>query len=136
MRTNNAQVALAAGQKLQACSDPEEAELAAILFGLSELAKYYSGKLCVETDCSSIPGLLCDSGTNQSALFPLVTDTKQIMKEFKEVTICYARRSSNRMAHELAALTRRQGNFTTIGDVPLSLRNILVDDCKNHSVVI
>lgn len=51
------------------CRNPEEAELAAALYVLDELRKYYNGPICVETDCSTIPALLKERSENKSKLY-------------------------------------------------------------------
>lgn len=135
VRTHQGVVALACGQRLHACKDSEEAEISAVLHGLSVLSKYYRGPVCVESDCASVITLLKNRVTNQSALFPLVTDVWHVGKVFKEVIFRAIRRPSNKMAHELAALARRQGEFFKLGDVPPSLRSILLEDCNSSSLV-
>ena len=129
-------VAVSGGNRLPSCKDPEEAELAAILHGLSVVSKIYLGPLCVETDCASILALLDFKLHNQSTLFPLVTDSRDLMKMFSEVTIKAVRRSSNNLAHELAALARIHGDYKCIGDVPLTLKPLLMENCIISSVVI
>ena len=128
-------VALACGQRIQACKDAEEAEMAAVLFGLGVLKKYYNGPVCVESDCATVPSLLHSTSCNQSALFPLVTHIRHLTKVLKEVSFRAVKRSSNMMAHELAALARRQGQFFTFGNVPPNLRDILMEDCNNSLLV-
>lgn len=75
-RNHLGQVAMSLCLKLPACKNAEEAELSAVLHGFEALSKVYKGRVCVETDCSSIPALLDHKATNQSALFPLVSDTR------------------------------------------------------------
>lgn len=132
-RNHLGQVAMSLCLKLPACKNAEEAELSAVLHGFEALSKVYKGRVCVETDCSSIPALLDHKATNQSALFPLVSDTRDIMQQFTEVTFSTIERTSNKVAHELAALARRQGNSTTVGDVPYTIRGYLVEDCNSFS---
>ncbi|KAI5003478.1 hypothetical protein ZWY2020_030638 [Hordeum vulgare] len=121
------------GQKqyrMHACTDPEQAELAAVLHGLLVLSKYYTGPVNMESNCASIVLLLNIKGTNQSCHFPLIADAEHIKKEFKEVTFRFINRSSNKLAHELAALATGHGDYFKLGDVPPSLRNILREDCN------
>ncbi|KAE8807767.1 hypothetical protein D1007_15927 [Hordeum vulgare] len=130
VRTHEGMVAMACGQRMHACMDPEQAELAVVLYWLLVLSKYYRGPMNVESDCASIVLLLNSKGTNQSCHFPLIADVEHIKKEFKEVTFRFINRTSNKLAHELAALARIHGDYFKLGDVPPSLRSILREDCN------
>lgn len=134
-RTHQGVVALACGQRLRTCKDPEEAEMAAVAHRLSVLSKYYRGPVCVESDCASVIIMLNNKASNLSALFLLVMKVRHFMNIFKEVTFSSVRRSSNKLAHELAALARRQRDLFIFGDVPPSLRSILIEDCNSSSIV-
>ncbi|KAI4991656.1 hypothetical protein ZWY2020_040042 [Hordeum vulgare] len=123
-------VARACGKCLQPCNDAEEAEMVVVLYGLYVLRKYYYGPVCVESDCATFPALLGSTSCNQSALFPLVTDVSHLTKTFEEVPFQAVKRMSNKMAHELAALARRQGEFFTLGNVPPILTSLLKEDCN------
>ena len=90
----------------------------------------------VETDCSSLTGLLHSKSSNKSVLFPLVSDTKHVMSSFKEFSIKAVRRGCNRLAHELAGMARREGDFIMVGAVPQNLNNILKDDCIFPSAIL
>ena len=135
-RTNEGVVVLAGGQRLQACEDPEEAEFAAVAHRLAVLSKYYRGPVFVESDCASIVTLLNNRACNRSARFARVADIWHFENVFKEVSFRDVRRSSYKMAHELVAQARRQGDYLIIGDVPLSLRRILMEDCNSSPNVI
>ena len=90
----------------------------------------------VESDCASIVTLLNNRASNRSARFAQVADIWHLENVFKEVSFRDVRRSSNKMAHELAAQARKQGDYLIIGDAPLSLRSILMEDCNSSPNVI
>lgn len=75
--------------------------------------------------------LLNNRGSNQSALFPLITDVWNLEKKFAAITYKAVRRASNKLTHKIAAHARRQGDCFSIGDVPPNLRSILLEDCNN-----
>lgn len=131
VRNHLGMVALCSGQRLQLCSSPEEAELNAILHGLSVLTKYYQGPVCVESDCATAVSLLNNRGSNQSAFFPLITDVWNLEKKVAAITYKTVRRDKNKLAHEIAAHVRRQGDYFSFGDVPPNLRSILIEDCNS-----
>lgn len=131
VRDCNGRVALSICKRLSPCSSSEEAEMAAILCGLTELRKRYYGQLCIETDCATVASILKSTAENQSALFPLIADARALMNSFKEVSVSTVKRSRNKLAHELAALARRSGDFTCVANVPHALRKVLAEDC-NH----
>lgn len=86
----------------------------------------------MESDCAAIVSLLNNRESNHSALFALVMDVWHFGNVFKEVSFRSMRRTSNKMAHELAALARRRGDYYMIGDLP-PLRTTLTEDCNSST---
>lgn len=109
---------------------PTEAEVAAVLGGVRELAKVFHGKLIIETDSSSVGQLLSKGCANQSPCFPLVADIRHNLKLFEKFDISVISRNRNRLAHELAAMSRTAGTQVLLARVPDNLAQLMYSECN------
>jgi hypothetical protein len=60
-------------------------------------------------------------------------DIKKAMSSFSACNTRGVKRSSNVLAHELAALTRTSGDQRIIADVPECIRPLLIAECTGLS---
>lgn len=60
------------GCKLDQCDSAEEAEALALMHGLREFAKIFTGPVQVEVDCQALAKALAPGCTNKTGLFPII----------------------------------------------------------------
>ncbi|XP_074287647.1 uncharacterized protein LOC141612794 [Silene latifolia] len=84
--------------------DPEEAEAAAILYGLKEARRRNNRTVIVEGDCSNVIHDLQLKRKGRSSIFFIYIDIYALCNSFDFVSFIWSRRCFNKAAHELAHL--------------------------------
>lgn len=133
-RDHQGHVFLSAGRRLARCCSVEEAEGAAAVMGLTEFARYFNGQLILETDNASLGRGLQSKQTCRPSYHAVLTDAKKLLSAFSSSEISVVTRAKNKMAHELAAIAKRTGDFSMLADVPLDARNVMRDECVTPMV--
>ena len=82
------------------------------------------------TDCVAVSNLLQPESQDKSALFPLISDVKDMMDSFASVSVSAINRESNVLAHKLSAYARAHGDSLLIANVPDVLRQFVSNDCN------
>lgn len=95
-------VYVSAGQRLSRCNTVEEAEAAAVLMGLTELAKVYRGHLSMEIDCARL---------GRDLQISYRCSIRKAISPFPAWEISVVGRARNALAHELAATSGKDGDF-------------------------
>lgn len=113
---------------MNACRTVEEAEGQAILMGITALSAMYRGSLTIETDCALIVKELEEGSQNRSACFSTICDIRSTATIFNSVSVKVVKRIKNKLAHELAARGRREGDSLIIADVPIELRPLMLSE--------
>ncbi|XP_074310501.1 uncharacterized protein LOC141646528 [Silene latifolia] len=84
--------------------EPEEAEAAAILYGLKEARRMNNRKVILEGDCSNVIHDLQLKWKGRSSIFLIYNDIYVLCNSFDFVSFKWSRRSFNKVAHKLAHL--------------------------------
>ena len=56
------------------------------------------------------------------------SDTKRLLSSFPSSEISIVNRDKNKLAHELAAIARRTGDFSMVTNAPLDARDVMRDE--------
>ena len=113
---------------MNACRTVEEAEGQAILMGITALSAMYRGSLTIETDYALIVKELEEGSQNRSACFSTICDIRSTATIFNSVSVKVVKRIKNKLAHELVARGRREGESLIIADVPIELRPLMLSE--------
>ena len=113
------------------CRSVEEAEARAGLIGLRLLAGIHNGKVILEMDNQMIVKEVESQIPTWSHCYGLIMDIKHAMSAFPECKIVHVNRCRNRLAHELAALTRRSGDQMLLAVVPTCIRQMMDAPCTS-----
>ncbi|VAH12568.1 unnamed protein product [Triticum turgidum subsp. durum] len=127
-RDHLGRVFMSIGRRLNRCSSVEEAEGAAALLGLTEFAKRFRGQVILETDCMCFGRELQGGMQSRSAYCATLADVKEKLSLFSCSGISIVSRSKNKLAHELAAVARRSGDFIMVADVPVDAKHVMRDE--------
>lgn len=127
-RDHLGRVFMSIGRRLNRCSSVEEAEGAAALLGLTEFVKRFRGRVILETDCMCIGQELQAGMQSRSAHWATLADVREKLSLFSSSGISIISRSKNKLAHELAAIARRSGDFSMIADVPVDGKHVMRDE--------
>ena len=65
---------------------------------------------------------------SRSAYRATLEDVKEKLSLFSCSGISIVSRSKNKLAHELAAVARRSGDFIMVADVPVDAKHVMRDD--------
>ncbi|XP_020165590.1 uncharacterized protein [Aegilops tauschii subsp. strangulata] len=118
-RDHLGRVLMSIGKRLDRCHSAEEAEGAAVELGITTFAGLFRGHIILETDCASIGGLLQSAKWEcRSACRAVLANAKRQMYAFSSWEVSIVNRNKNSLAHELAAIARRTGDFSLIAMVP------------------
>lgn len=128
-RDHCGRVLFSSSKSVNSCSSVEQAEGHVILSGLATLSAMYRGHLIIETDCATIARELKKATLNRSACYSVVCDIKDAARLFSSVNISAVQRSKNKLAHELAARGRREGDSMIIANVPEGLSSLMLSEC-------
>ena len=85
--------------------------------GLSELKKFFTGHILIETNCATIGRELQSEGVCRSLWFAVMTDIKEQIKIFASVQINIVKQDQNKLAHEIAVTAIRLGDHLRLTDV-------------------
>ena len=77
------------------CSDAEEAESKAALFGIQLITDLQPTKLIVELDCQSVVSVLRSNDLNRSKNWATIDEIKKLLSSLQEVSIVQVRRNYN-----------------------------------------
>lgn len=115
---------------MPAAGSAEEAEARAALLGLQSLANRYRGPVELETDCKNLADALTADVISRTPHFGILMDLKAALAVFSEYRVRHIPRECNRVAHELAAKARQNGDLLIIGTIPYRLRPLVLLDCN------
>jgi ribonuclease HI len=101
-------VLYSAWKTLARCSSAEQAEVLACLEGIRYLAAHPQHRGILETDCARIVAVLSSIAEDRSAHWCLFQEARFLMNMLSEVKVCKVSRVSNRVAHDLAQLGKRE----------------------------
>ena len=91
--------------------------------------------LIVELDAKAIVDILQNSNYENSTLFPILDDYRQLIggRGFHQVQVKHCYRQANRCANRLARLRIVQNlNFVCFDSLPEEIRNVLDEDCNGR----
>jgi ribonuclease HI len=123
-------VLLSEWKTLVACGSAEEAEMIACLEGIRYLAAYPQIPGILETDCSRLVAALEAVELDRSAHWSLILEAKSLLEVLPRVKLRRVSRVSNRVAHDLEQLGKRECGVLHRA-VPSCLSDSLLLDCKN-----
>ncbi|KAE8810568.1 hypothetical protein D1007_12782 [Hordeum vulgare] len=130
LRNHEGSIVFSATKSLGVCRDELEAELHAIMEGLSSALHRVNRPLLVETDSYSaykmIKSLECDT----SAYAPLVREIK-LNLSFRETCVTHATCNQNKVSRSLASFDRIEGRtMTWIESGPPAILELATADCN------
>ena len=82
--------------------DPEHAELLACRHGVQLAIEVGARRIVLETDNLGVKQTLSSTELARSRYGPLIEEIKELLDSRDEFRVCWARRSANRAAHNLA----------------------------------
>lgn len=115
------------GRKIDQCQTAEEAEGLALGCGLRELSKLFNGSILVESDRLSLVKAVSPGAKNQTSLFPIIADIKEILSSFRSYQVGWISRDWNMLAHNLAARVASAGDFFHMATVPTELSEFVAN---------
>jgi ribonuclease HI len=129
-RDDKGVVLYSAWKTLARCASAEEAEVLACLEGTRYLAAHPQYRGILETDCARIVAVLSLTTEDRSAHWSLFQEARFSMNMLSGVKVCRVSRVSNRVAHDLAQLGKRECGVLHEA-VPSCVLGSLMRDCKN-----
>jgi ribonuclease HI len=130
LRDHNGEVIFAACRELQQCTDPTEAEIAAIEEGIRLALQWTTLKFTVESDCAEAVELILETTPNTSAYAFRINIIRELLRE-RDVKIVKIGREANTVSHELAKLGRIQGRTGFwLSNVPQDIALAIANDCN------
>lgn len=129
-RDSSGAVVFSAGCCFHGCTEAEEAEAQALLFGLTQAHRLALNNVIFESDCSAVVTAVNDCNTNRASWWACYVKVKEMFREFESCTVSKIYRECNVAAHELAAFARVNGDFCILADVPQGLMHVINSDCN------
>jgi hypothetical protein len=130
VRDDSGVVLHAEWKTLTDCGSAEEAETLACLEGIRYLATHLQKPGVLETDCSWLVAVLEAKDFDRSAHWSLFLEAKTRLDLLPQVKLSRVDRVSNKVAHDLAQLGKRECGVLH-GAVPSCVSDSLLLDCKN-----
>ena len=129
LRDHTGAVISASCRFIPRCTNALEAEMAALMEGVTLAMERSPDRLIVETDCSTAAHMVRDTETNRAPVAAMVEDIKQILA-VRPHEIAVIKREQNKASHALAATVgvppplraRRLLQYAWLG---LSMRDIV-----------
>ena len=113
------------------CSDPEVAELMALIEGLRLEIQWTDLPVVLETECLSICKALNSNEDNRSKLALQLKEAKLLGDELRGVEFIHCNRMCNRVAHELGQHACKQlCSNVWIMRAPEFVGHLVADDCN------
>jgi ribonuclease HI len=131
VRDEKGDVLYSAWKTLACCASAEEAEVLACLEGIRYLAAHPQQRGILETDCARVVAVLSSTDEDRSAHWSLFQEARGLMNMLLEFKVGKVARVSNRVAHELAQLGKRECGVLH-GAVPPCVLGPLLRDCNNN----
>lgn len=131
IRNHQGEVLLTAWKDLQALRDAEEAETLACMEGLMLAADWCPQMAVLETDNCTIASMMTTRSGERSSLKFIIDEAVTAGNRLPEWTIVHKGRESNRVAHELAQLAKRNRHSAVWHyTAPVCVEQIIARECK------
>ncbi|CAM0907844.1 unnamed protein product [Alopecurus aequalis] len=130
VRDHSGDIILSACRQLLSCRDALQAELSAVMEGLSLALQWCNQPLIIETDCLEILKLLHTVEVDRSAYMATVEEIKSLMN-VRQVCITHVKRCQNTSSHFMANLGRTTGQTAVwLASGPEGLANTCQSTCN------
>jgi ribonuclease HI len=133
-RDHTGRVLLSVWKHVAVCASAEEAEVLAMLEGLRLAELHIDKPAIVESDCLRVVQVLTTNTEDRSVCWSLYKEAKDMMIGVPDVQICKIGRSSNKVAHGLAQMGKRELSGLLLGAVPSCVSVLAEHDCINIAI--
>ena len=129
-RDSQGHVIFTAWRVLFRCQSAEEAEAQACLESFHLAAQWAQGSIIVETDCARVANAL-QAKEDRSLLCFILSEARHHARLLVEWRIAKVMRECNSVAHEFAALARRNTHSAVwIGQAPACVLDLVKNECN------
>jgi ribonuclease HI len=125
VRDSTGSVLFSEWKTLPPCASVEEAEILACLEGIRYLAAHPQCPGVLETDCARIIDVLTSTEKDRSTNWSLLLEAKALLDLLPVVKVCKVSRVSNKVAHDLAQLGKRECGVLHKAVPPCALDSLL-----------
>ena len=112
------------------CASAAEAEAHACVEGLRLASQWCHHPIILESDCARVTQVLLSTRPDRSELGFIIAEGKELSQLLLELKIVKVKRDCNKVAHELAALARRNTHSAVwLGQAPACAIDLINADC-------
>jgi hypothetical protein len=130
LRDSDGVVIFSAYHNLVNCNDALEAEISAVMEGLSLAHQWSVGPIILQSDCANILADVKENKRNYSVYGYMVEEVKHLIS-LHEVKLIKITQDQNRVAHSLANLGRTGGGTAClVHQFPDVIAQLLLADCN------
>ncbi|VAI39971.1 unnamed protein product [Triticum turgidum subsp. durum] len=131
LRNSTGGIIFSACRSLFSCRDAVEAELGAIMEGLSLAIQWSELPVAIETDSSLAVAMVTSTEVDRSIYAALVNEIRLLMR-LRQTCVTHVLRVQNKASYSLARFARVEGRIMTwLGSGPDEVLGIFLDDCKD-----
>jgi ribonuclease HI len=131
IRRSDGTIVLSSCRSLRKCGSALEAELCAVMEGMSLALEWCQEPIIVETDSDTVVKMLCNKVKDLSPLGHLVAEAKELLSD-RIVRISKVPRSHVSSGHLLASFGRLNDHTTVwLGSGPEAILDSLLRDCNS-----
>jgi len=129
-RDSEGRVKFTAWRALFNCASAAEAEAHACVEGLRLASQWCHHPIILESDCARVTQALLSTRPDRSELGFIIAEGKELSQLLLELKIVKVKRDCNKVAHELAALARRNTHSAVwLGQAPACAIDLINADC-------